>query len=228
MSPVTRARHRDDGPASDGGMWASWLDLDRGSFACAVVSLVTIVKLLLVPSYHSTDFEVHRNWLAITSSLPPSRWYFDATSEWTLDYPPLFACFEWALARAAPLFDARMLELERLDHASAATVLFQRLTVVACDAALVAGAWACGDADRAPAAGGSAADARASRARANASLLLVVGSAGLLIVDHIHFQYNGAAPQTRALLLRARAAETDRANARHRSPARRPPPPPRA
>ena len=28
--------------------------------------------------------------------------------------------------------------------------------------------------------------------RANASLLLVVGSAGLLIVDHIHFQYNGA------------------------------------
>ena len=66
-----------------------------------IYACLTCFKLMLFNCYKSTDYEVHRNWKAITYSLPRDKWYFEQTSIWTLDYPPFFAWFEWVLAQVA-------------------------------------------------------------------------------------------------------------------------------
>ncbi|BAT95939.1 hypothetical protein LR48_Vigan02g087800 [Vigna angularis] len=140
--------------------------------------VATCIKVLLFPSYRSTDFEVHRNWLALTHSLPLSQWYFDETSPWTLDYPPFFAYFERFLSIFAHLIDPQIVHLqEGLNYSSNKVVYFQRVTAILSDLSLLYGVY---------------------RLTRNLDLkkqklvwLLIIWSPVLFIVDHVHFQYNG-------------------------------------
>ncbi|KAJ9296519.1 CAZyme family GT57 [Paecilomyces variotii] len=142
--------------------------------------VATAFKLLLFPAYKSTDFEVHRNWLAITHSLPPKEWYYEKTSEWTLDYPPFFAAFEWLLSQAASYADPLMLVVQNLNYDSWQTVYFQRATVILSELVLLYAL------NRFV-----ASVPLASKHLAHIASLSILLSPGLLIIDHIHFQYNG-------------------------------------
>ncbi|KAJ2554069.1 glycosyl transferase [Coemansia sp. RSA 1933] len=144
----------------------------------AVLGVGLGIKVLLWPAYHSTDFEVHRNWLAITHSQAVERWYVESRSEWTLDYPPLFAWFEWVLSLAAARWDARIVDIDNQGYAAASCVAFQRLSVAASELVLFAALRRF---------------VRASGGSVQSKAVAALGflSPGLLFVDHIHFQYNG-------------------------------------
>ncbi|OMO53233.1 Glycosyl transferase, ALG6/ALG8 [Corchorus capsularis] len=142
------------------------------------LGIATTIKLLLIPSYHSTDFEVHRHWLAITNSLPLSQWYSDETSQWTLDYPPFFAYFERFLSVFARLVDPQIVDLHHgLNYKANSAIYFQRISVIVSDLFLFYGVYRL--------------TSNLASSKQNLVWVLVLWSPGLMIVDHMHFQYNG-------------------------------------
>ncbi|CAN9434052.1 unnamed protein product [Alternaria alternata] len=134
--------------------------------------------MLTISGSKSTDFEVHRNWLALTHSLPIKQWYYERTSEWTLDYPPFFAYFEWLMSQAAAYVDPGLLNVKDLGYDSWQTIYFQRTTVIVTELVLVYALHLYVKTSK-------------SKVTAHAAALSVLLSPGLLIIDHIHFQYNG-------------------------------------
>jgi alpha-1,3-glucosyltransferase len=146
----------------------------------------------------STDFDVHQNWLAITFELPLRQWYFDNRSIWTLDYPPLFAYVEWALSHcmrcvAPELLIVHESEARLVERADVATVYWHRATVILFDIVYYLGSFAfvCTFAPSRKKVNKVNKSDRVDGALLGRFALLLLHPA-LLLVDHVHFQYNGA------------------------------------
>uniref|UniRef100_A0A0M3I0F3 Alpha-1,3-glucosyltransferase n=1 Tax=Ascaris lumbricoides TaxID=6252 RepID=A0A0M3I0F3_ASCLU len=128
---VTSMASGDNASANVGASSRGNVFCERWFWMC--FAFVFMLKFLLVPMYHSTDFEVHRNWMAITYNLPMRQWYYENTSKWTLDYPPLFAYFELALAKVAKVIVPSALIIHKEHFISPQLLLFHRFSVIVCD-----------------------------------------------------------------------------------------------
>ena len=144
-----------------------------------ILVIIILLKIFLFPTSQSTDFEVHRNWKAITNSLPISEWYFYSKNKWTLDYPPLFAYMEYILGKISKFFDENITNLEKPYYASTRCKIFMRTTVLLGDLFLFFGLKNF---------------CRIIKLNLNKYYILlfsILFNSGLVIVDNIHFQYNG-------------------------------------
>ncbi|KAL9590321.1 MAG: hypothetical protein Q9203_000893 [Teloschistes exilis] len=103
-----------------------------------------------------------------------------STSEWTLDYPPAFAYFEWLLSQVARYIEPDMLDLKRLGYVSWPAVYFQRSSVIVSELVLVYALQRY-----------VASSPQSAKQTSYAASLSILLSPALLIIDHIHFQYNG-------------------------------------
>jgi alpha-1,3-glucosyltransferase len=141
----------------------------------SVYVLAVSIKILIFWGFHSVDFEVHRNWMAITYNLPMSQWYYDETSSCTLDYPPFFAYFEYFLGWGATWIEPEMVKVRKESYESYNCILYLRVTVILSELVLVYGLSLYSD---------------------TFIFALVLLNPGLIYVDSIfyidiHFQYNG-------------------------------------
>lgn len=150
--------------------------------------------------------------------MPSDKWYFDETSQWTLDYPPLFAAFEFLLSIIASIFIPDSdLRLTRKPIRTESIIAFQRASVILSDTVYYYAVYRLCKSYRHLDAEPSSDKSKNKFVRdvtgqqtnitklrllklheaiGNADLtscmaLLLLLQPGLLLVDHIHFQYNG-------------------------------------
>ncbi|KPM09830.1 dolichyl pyrophosphate Glc1Man9GlcNAc2 alpha-1,3-glucosyltransferase-like protein [Sarcoptes scabiei] len=138
--------------------------------------------------------------MAITHYKPIKEWYTESTSQWTLDYPPFFAYFEYLMSFAAKYFDPKMLNIQSKPYESYETIFFLRLTVIITDLVFYYGVFMWikliyeqkqNVFARVPSISSASRSDFFLSSTPFIQIALFVFNVGHLIVDNIHFQYNG-------------------------------------
>uniref|UniRef100_A0A0G4HEW9 dolichyl-P-Glc:Man9GlcNAc2-PP-dolichol alpha-1,3-glucosyltransferase n=1 Tax=Chromera velia CCMP2878 TaxID=1169474 RepID=A0A0G4HEW9_9ALVE len=134
------------------------------------------------------DYEAQRHWLELTVNLPVTEWYVHTErndlSWWGIDYPPLTAYHSWVLGKISAWIEPPSMELkESRGYETASHRAFMRGTVIVSDGIVFFTAalfWTLRVLPR----------LRVPWVDASSSLLLLLLSPPLVLVDHGHFQYN--------------------------------------
>lgn len=122
--------------------------------------------------------------MELTTQLPVSQWYFHDLKWWGLDYPPLTAYHSWLLGKIGSLIDPSWFELytSRGSHDENLKI-FMRATVIVSEYLIYIPAVVIFV-------------RRFSRAfnlaqwTSNVALVAILMQPGLILIDHVHFQYN--------------------------------------
>lgn len=130
------------------------------------------------------DYEAQRHWMEITTNLPISQWYFHDLQWWGLDYPPLTAYHSWLLGKIGGFIDPSWFELYTSRGTDNPTLkVFMRATVIVSEYLIYV-----------PAA--VIFVRRLSKLQginawtASVALTAILMQPGLILIDHVHFQYN--------------------------------------
>lgn len=130
------------------------------------------------------DYEAQRHWMEVTTQLPISQWYFHDLQWWGLDYPPLTAYHSWLLGKIGALIDPSWFALYT-SRGSDDPVLkvFMRATVIISEYLIYVPATVVFVRRFSRLFG-------VSQWSAWVALVAILMQPALILVDHVHFQYN--------------------------------------
>ncbi|KAL3417484.1 ALG8 glycosyltransferase family ALG6 [Phlyctema vagabunda] len=135
------------------------------------------------PPMHG-DYEAQRHWMEVTTQLPVSQWYFHDLEWWGLDYPPLTAYHSWLLGKIGAIIDPSWFALYTSRGIEDPSLkIFMRATVIVSDYFVYIPAAVIFVRRFTKLQG-------ISHWHAWIALTAILMQPGLILIDHVHFQYN--------------------------------------